>query len=108
MSYDNDKRTLHEQAADKISKNSRDIKSILRRKMTAIHNALLSTADPQAVLDVFGDNAVQAITDHASMTAACNALGLTVPTLPDGAISINEDGTVSVQLPEPEVETTDA
>jgi len=107
MNYDNDKRTSHEIAASKISKDSRDIKAFLKRKMTSIFSSINETGDPEAVLNVFGEGAVQAIIDHKVMADACAALGLEIPTFPDGVVTVDKDGSVSVNIPEVSLDTSD-
>ena len=96
--YDDSPLTIHEQAAENIRQKARRAKTLFARSLTDIHNELISTGNPQAVLDAFGELAGQAVTDHGASIQLMEYLGYFVPKLPQGSITVNGDGTVTITL----------
>ena len=96
--YDDSPFTIHEQAAQNIRQKARRAKTLFARSLTDIHNELISTGNPQAVLDAFGEFAGEAVADHGASIQLMEHLGYLVPKLPEGSITINSDGTVTIDL----------
>lgn len=95
MPYDQDRRNQAQIAADEIKRASRQVKELAAMKITRIHNLLLSTGNPQEVLDIFGTDATEAVSSHATFVGALKSLDVDVPVLPSGSITPNPDGTVT-------------
>jgi hypothetical protein len=95
-----------QEKAERIAARAKELANHTESVLRALHSEIVKDADPQAIINVFGQAAAQVLADYSALQSAVAAINsaTTVPAPDPAMFAANPDGTVVYTAPpDPEI-----